>query len=238
MKKASSENSKENLINLKLKKIEKSTKEIQSNTTRELVTMNNELNTDSKFSIDFVDEEEDELNSDEYISSTMLDVETNTYIDYSTISNQNEKKVINKSKTKNLRQFVKAININNKDYLNQKIKSGKSNSSNKSKSKKNEFITYSPIKPNNTKKNKFEQKIKINDVGVGEKNNNNNKKNNKSNNNKREIIYKKLDIKDLQNKTNKNKEEENNKNISLYEYNSPPINYIYERENELKKNNK
>ena len=236
MKKESSENSKENLQNLKLKQIEKS--KTKSNTTRELMTMNNELNTDSKFSIDLVDEEEDELNSDEYISSTMLDVETNTYIDYSTISNHNEKKVINKSNTKNLRNFVKAININNKDYLNQNRKSGKSNSSNKSKSKKNEFGTYSPINANSNKKNKFKQKIRINDANISEKNNNNiNNKIYNKNNNKREIIYKKLDIKDLQNKNNKSKEKDNNKNCSLYEYNPPLINYIYESEKELKKDN-
>ena len=236
MKKESSENSKENLLNLKLKQIEKS--KTKSNTTRELMTMNKELNTDSKFSIDLVDEEEDELNSDEYISSTMLDVETNTYIDYSTISNHNEKKVINKSNTKNLRNFVKAININNKDYLNQNRKSGKSNSSNKSKSKKNEFGTYSPINANSNKKNKFKQKIRINDANISEKNNNNiNNKIYNKNNNKREIIYKKLDIKDLQNKNNKSKEKDNNKNCSLYEYNPPLINYIYESEKELKKDN-
>ena len=233
MKKTSSENSKENLINSKLKKIEKSKTEIQSRTTREYLTMNNELNTESKFSIDLVEEEEDELNSDEYISSTMLDVETNTYIDYSAISNHNEKKVINKSNTKNLRNFVRAININNKDYINQNRKSGKSNSSNKSKNKKNEFSTYSPIYNNNNKKNKFKRKIKINDAN--EKINHNNKINNK--NNKREIIYKKLDIKDIQNKNDKSKEEQNDKNFSLFEYNNPTINYIYDRENELKKDN-
>ena len=229
MKKTSSENSKENLMNSKLKKIEKSKTEIQSNTTREYMTMNNELNNDSKFSIDLVEEEEDELNSDEYISSTMLDVETNTYIEY---SNNDEKKVINKSNTKNLRNFVKAININNNDYLNQNRKSGKSNSSNKSKNKKNGFCSYSPIYSNNKKKKKFKKRININDAN---EKTNTNKINNK---NKKEIIYKKLDVKDIQNKNNKNKEEQNNnKNYSLFEYNSPTINYIYERENEIKKDN-
>ena len=229
MKKTSSENSKENLMNSKLKKIEKSKTEIQSNTTREYMTMNNELNNDSKFSIDLVEEEEDELNSDEYISSTMLDVETNTYIEY---SNNDEKKVINKSNTKNLRNFVKAININNNDYLNQNRKSGKSNSSNKSKNKKNGFCSYSPIYSNNKKKKKFKKRININDAN---EKTNTNKTNNK---NKKEIIYKKLDVKDIQNKNNKNKEEQNNnKNYSLFEYNSPTINYIYERENEIKKDN-
>ena len=66
----------------------------------------------------FEENEEEEFNSDEYISSTMLDVDTNTYIDFfdkkSNISlvNDNEKKSGNKSPSKNYKNYVRAININ------------------------------------------------------------------------------------------------------------------------------
>ena len=212
--------------------------EILNKTERDYITMNDKINNESNYSIEFIEEEEDEINSDEYISSTMLDVETNTYIDFSVPNNDNEKKATNKSSTKNFKNFVKAININNKDYLNQNIKSANSNSSRRSGRKKNDNYEYSPLKSNNNKKSKFRKKIKIND--------NNEKDNDKKNN--KEIIYKKLDIKDIQNKKEKDKSNKNQKNkkneknmiknYSLLEYNIPPLNKIYSEDFDSKKNNK
>ena len=189
--------------------------EIQPKTAREKNILKEHINNDSNYSIELIEEEEEEeINSDEYISSTNLDVETNTYIEYSEI-NANE----NKSKTKNLKKFVKAINLNNKNYLNQYGKRDNSNSNHKNQSKKKDYYEYS-----NNKKSKFKQKIKIND--------NNEKFKNKE---KREIIYKKLNVKDIQDKNEKEKINQNMKNIdkdniknySLLEYHFLPLNNIY-----------
>ena len=190
--------------------------EIQPKTAREKNILKEHINNDSNYSIELIEEEEEEINSDEYISSTNLDVETNTYIEYSEI-NANE----NKSKTKNLKKFVKAINLNNKNYLNQYGKRDNSNSNHKNQSKKKDYYEYN----NNNKKSKFKQKIKIND--------NNEKFKNKD---KREIIYKKLNVKDIQDKNEKEKINQNMKNIdkdniknySLLEYHFLPLNNIYD----------
>ena len=216
----------------------KSKTKISTKTDRDYIALNDELNNEGNYSIELIEEEEDEINSDEYISSTMLDVETDTYINYSVTNNKMEKKIINKSSTKtfkNFKNFVKAININNKDYLNQNRKSANSNSSRRNERKKND--EYLPLNSHNNKKSKFRKKIDING--------NNEKENNKKN--KKEIFYKKLDIKDIQNKKEKhkldkkqkNKKNEKNiiKNYSLLEYNIPPLNNIYDEDFDLKKNN-
>ena len=205
-----------------------------SNTERDYSTLSDkEENEGNNYSIELIEEEEDEINSDEYISSTMLDVETNTYIDYSTTNNNFEKKAMNKSSTKNFKNFVKAININNNDYLNQNRKSGNSNSSHKNQGKKNDYIGYSPLN-SDKRKSKFKKKIK---------NNKDKEKNENIKKDKKNIIYKKLNIKDIQNKksnkNNKNKKNEkhNTKNYSLLEYNIPPLNNIYDEDLEIKKQN-
>ena len=203
----------------------------QLNTEREYSTLGDkEENEGNNYSIELIEEEEDEIDSDEYISSTMLDVETNTYIDYSTTNNNFEKKHMNKSSTKNFKNFVKAININNNDYLTQNRKSGNSNSSHKNQNKKNDYIGYSPLNSDN-RKSKFKKKIK---------NNKNQEKNDNNKNDKKNIIYKKLNIKDIQNKklnkNNKNNKNEkhNTKNYSLLEYNFPPLNNIYDEDLDVK----
>ena len=202
-----------------------------SNTERDYSTLSDkEENEGNNYSIELIEEEEDEINSDEYISSTMLDVETNTYIDYSTTNNNFEKKAMNKSSTKNFKNFVKAININNNDYLNQNRKCGNSNSSHKNQGKKNDYIGYSPLN-SDKRKSKFKKKIK---------NNKDQEKNENIKKDKKNIIYKKLNIKDIQNKksnkNNKNKKNEkhNTKNYSLLEYNFPPLNNIYDEDLEIK----
>jgi hypothetical protein len=182
-----------------------------SNTERDYSTLSDkEENEGNNYSIELIEEEEDEINSDEYISSTMLDVETNTYIDYSTTNNNFEKKAMNKSSTKNFKNFVKAININNNDYLNQNRKSGNSNSSHKNQGKKNDYIGYSPLN-SDKRKSKFKKKIKNNKAQ--EKNENNKKE-------KKNIIYKKLNIKDIQNKkSNKNTKNKKNEKHNTKNYN-------------------
>ena len=201
------------------------------NTERDYSMLNDKEDFESNnYSIELIEEEEDEINSDEYISSTMLDVETNTYIDYSTTNNNADKKTCNKSSTKNFKNFVKAININNNDYLTQNRKSLNSNSSHKNQSNKNDYIGYSPINNSNNRKSKFKKKIKI-------------KKDNEKNDNKKdkkEIFYKKLNIKDIQykklnkNHKNNNNDKNNTKNYSLLEYNFPPLNNIYGDDLDLK----
>ena len=237
----------EDLKNVK-NEIKNSKTEMQSKTEREFISLNEEIDNkknESDYSIDLVEIEEDELNSDEYISSSNLDVETNTYIDYNITNNNNDKKVINNSSTKNFKKFVKAININNIDYINQNRKGGNSNSSRKSHNKKKDNYVYSPVYNNSNKKSKFKPKIKISD---------NIEKNDKNikNKNKKEIIYKKLDIKDIQNKKriskekdklnlkikdNQNDNKDNIKSYSLFGYNSPILNNIFDENVDLKNEN-
>ena len=98
----------EDLKNFK-DEIKNSKSDIQSKTEREFISLNEEINNEKNendYSIALAEVEEDELNSDEYISSSNLDVETNTYIDYNITNNNNEKKIINKSLTKNLKNFI------------------------------------------------------------------------------------------------------------------------------------
>ena len=237
----------EDLKNFK-DEIKNSKSDIQSKTEREFISLNEEINNEKNendYSIALAEVEEDELNSDEYISSSNLDVETNTYIDYNITNNNNEKQIINKSLTKNLKNFVKAININNKDYINQISKRGNSNSSRKSQNKNKENYANSPLYNNRNKKSKFKQKIKISDNNEKDVKNNQNK-------NKKEIMYKKLDIKDIQNKKriskekdkfnknhkyNKNDNRDIIKNYSLLDYNSPIINNIFDENIDVKNEN-
>ena len=206
---------------------------IQLKSPRDFMAINDELNNESKFSMVLVEEEDDEINSDDYISSTMLDVETNTYIDYS-VKDDNEKKLM-ESKNKNFKNYPQSTNIRKKDYLNLKIDSRRIN-----QNKKNDYISYSPKNNNFTKSNDLKQKIKIND-------NNNKDKNRQKNNNKKKIIYKKLDVRDLQDKKRKDKINKYPSNYrpkkviikknALTESNFERINSIYEEEFEFNKYN-
>ena len=67
-------------------------------------------------------DEEEEINSDEYISSSMLDVVTNTYISHSVINNSNLKLNTNRLEIKkNYKKQKKIINIYSKKENNQTI---------------------------------------------------------------------------------------------------------------------
>ena len=67
-------------------------------------------------------DEEEEINSDEYISSSMLDVVTNTYISHSVINNSNLKLNTNRLEIKkNDKKQKKIINIYSKKENNQTI---------------------------------------------------------------------------------------------------------------------
>ena len=97
---------------------------VQQNKRRENLVLN-DINNDNKFSLSSENEEE-EFNSDEYISSTMLDVETNTYIEpieknsNNYVLNINDKD-INKSQTKT--KEAKSVKNNFKKYINNDIDS-------------------------------------------------------------------------------------------------------------------
>ena len=186
----------------------------------------NDINNDNNYSLSSENEEE-EFNSDEYISSTMLDVETNTYIEpiekntNNCILNINDKD-INKSLTKtkeakNVKSyFIKYIN-NDIDYLN-KNRNDRMNS--KEKEKRNK------IKNDN---NNYSSSKKIN-------------KNDKS----KDILFKKLKIKNINNNNDRDEEkvqkkklkivEKENKNYSMMGCKSP-LNIIYSKDNSLKLDN-
>ena len=196
----------------------------------------NEFNDKSDYSKELFEEnEEEEFNSDEYISSTMLDVDTNTYIDFfdkkSNISlvNDNEKKSGNKSPSKNYKNYVRAININDNDYLKEKKKNEISNSGNKNN--KIDNYSNSVLNSKNNGKNKFKKKIRINNDNIKDKS-------------YKDIIYKQIDVKKTR-KKNENKinnfnqncninTEKEPKNFSVMGNNSPKINNVLDKENAIK----
>jgi hypothetical protein len=176
----------------KIKEITKIKNNIQSKTERENLVLN-DLNIDSKYSIELEDEEEEEeFDSDEYISSTMLDVETNTYVEKidkksNASSNVNISHNILKSLTKENenqigKNYVKTININNNEII-----------------QKNEEIEKVNLNQKNNKKDKHENSASP-------------KLNNKNNNNDKtdEILYQKLNLKKVQNNENKANDENRN----------------------------
>lgn len=207
---------------------------IQSKTERENLISNDLNNEDNYYSFETGnEEEEEEFDSDEYISSTMLDVETNTYIDdqvdkksshsNSQIINKKEKiispfKLNDNQKTK---KFNKIINIKNKDLL-YKIKNSEITNLKSKKNKKNTIY-----KNNN---NSFSPQF------------------NKNNNKNQEILYKKIDNqnkngsveskeKKIKSKKNLKIDKENKiKNNSIVGYNSP-LNVLYNKEFPLKLDN-
>ena len=77
-------------------------------------------------------EEEEEINSDEYVSSSMLDVETNTYINHSLINISNKNIINEREKDFKIKKIEKkgknVINIYSKKENNQKIKKDDNNS--------------------------------------------------------------------------------------------------------------
>ena len=190
----------------------------------------NGMNNDNNYSLSSENEEE-QFNSDEYISSTMLDVETNTYIEpieknsNNYILNINDKD-INKSQTKtneekNVKSYFKKYINNDIDYINTNG-NGRINSNDKEKKNK--------IKNDN---NNYSSSKKIN-------------KNDKS----KDILFKKLKIKNIINSNDRDEEksqklklkkklknvEKENKNYSMMGCKSP-LNIIYSKDNSLKLDN-
>ena len=198
----------------KKKELKKSKNNIKEKKVKKNLILNNS-NNEENYSLELGNEEE-EFDSDEYISSTMLDVETNTYINLiEKISNDSvsyiNKKIYNKSpiklENKNNKNYVKKFNLNNNEYLH------KNNNNNSG-------ISISSCKIN---KNNFSSSPKLD---------------------KKDILYKKLNIpknititeeKDNKSKTKKNlkvefRNKEFDKNYSMRGYNSP-LNIIYNKEN-------
>jgi hypothetical protein len=106
----------------KMFEIKKSNTNMQSKTERDNFFDN--TNIEENYSIELDNEEEDEFNSDEYISSTMLDVETNTYIDLTdnksndSVSNKPKNKSPRKIKeNKNVKKLIKSVGNNNDNYI-------------------------------------------------------------------------------------------------------------------------
>ena len=202
---------------------------VQKNKGRKNLVLN-DINNDNKFSLSSENEEE-EFNSDEYISSTMLDVETNTYIEpieknsNNYVLNINDKD-INKSQTK--AKEAKSVKNNFKKYINNDIDSINKNRNDRMNSNDKE------------KKNKI-------------KNDNNNysssKKINKNDKNK-DILFKRLKIKNIINSNDRDEEkdqkikikkklkiiEKEKKNYSMIGCKSP-LNIIYNKDNSLKLDN-
>ena len=215
-------------LNLKYFKTSK-----QSKTERENLLSNDLNNEDNYYSFETGnEEEEEEFDSDQYVSSTMLDVETNSYIDeVDKKSSHSNSQIINKKETiispfklndnQKVKKFNKIINIKNKDLLN-KIKNSEITNL---KSKKN---TKNTINKNNN--NSFSPQF------------------NKNNNKNQEILYKKIDNqnkngsveskeKKIKSKKNLNTEKENKiKTYSIVGYNSP-LNVLYNKEFPLKLDN-
>ena len=199
----------------KITEFKEAKSQVKAKTERENFKLNESSNEEENYSIELGNEEE-EFDSDEYISSTMLDVETNTYIELlDKKSNESisdiSKKIYNKSpykiKNQNVDNLAKNININSK-YL---LKNKTSEISNSSIKKVNNYISSSP-------------KINKKDILY--------KKLNIQNNIERiDEKVKKLKIK--KNFKIENKNRENDKNYSMIGYNSP-INSLYSKENLLK----
>ncbi len=177
-------NSNSNKYNFTIE-INKQKPKMKSKTERGTIIFNN-IKDDENYSIELdkddkeEKEEEEEFNSDEYISSTMLDVDTNTYINDSEI----------KSNTS-----VSNININN----NRTKKNSPLKSSEKNNNKKLIKYTY---RNNNEKKLKIKKNASLNSSGQKNKNNNYFSSSPKITDEKnKDIFCKKLKIKNVQNNT-------------------------------------
>ena len=199
--------------------IKKFNTNMQSKTERDYMTSNylNDEDNYYSFEVGNGEEEEEEFNSDENISSTMLDVETNTYID------QNDKKssftnsqiITNKNEniSQNNKKYKKAIRIKNKAALNQ-IKGCDIIEDAKS------------IKELNDKKNNYNNSFcpKLNKSNTKKKESNNKKSEskNKYGSIEESVSEKKLESKKKKKLENKHSCKENENKIYLIgRYNSP-----------------
>ena len=181
------------------------------------------INNDNNYSLGSENEEE-EFNSDEYISSTMLDVETNTYIEQTEKKSNNyniNNKVINGKleEVKNVKSYLKKYINNDIDYINKNRNNRVNSNENKNKIKKDNS-NYSSSK-----------KIKKNDKG-------------------KDLLFKRLKIKNINNNNDRDEEkdkklklkknlkiiERDNKNFSMMGCKSP-LNIIYSKNNSLKLDN-
>lgn len=134
-----------------------------SKTERENLNFNNTNNDNDNNYSSFIDNiEEDEFNSDENISSTMLEVETNTYIDeiekksnvsalelVDTKIKEKSPSKINNNKLNN--NCSKSISINNEEYVYYHKKSGSLHSNCK---KNKNYFSSSPKSNKSNEKNK------------------------------------------------------------------------------------
>ena len=214
--------------------IKKNNTTIQPKTERETVIFNN-LNNEENYSIEIDKEEEEEFNSDEYISSTMLDVDTNTYI------NEIEKKsdvsvsntTNNKSKNvsppklnegKNTKKFIKAICTNNNEHFLKNNKNNGSSNSSRKNNKNNNYYSSSPkLNVNDKNKDILYKKLKIQNI--------------ETINEKEKKQKTKKDLKVELRYTEKDKEKEkDNKNYSMIGY-KHPLNIITNKDNHLKLDN-
>ena len=119
--------SNKNVISLSKEKEESSSSDLNINSSEKLNANNNN---DNNTTLEYEEnEEEEELNSDEYISSTNLDVETNTYIKLndSTKNNNDEKRLNNICGEKENAYPEKIRNKIINRYINKKIKNNKEN---------------------------------------------------------------------------------------------------------------
>ena len=163
-----------NIKNIQLIDIRKAKTSMHPKTERENSLINN-LNKDENYSIEIGnEEEEEEFNSDEYISSTMLDVETNTYID------QTEKKSNDSISNTNISKIKR----------NSPVKLSENHNIKKNYKENNENYSHKNKKNNNTNN----KKIKINY-------NSSSPKLNKSNDKGKEIKYIKLNVQNNETKT-------------------------------------
>ena len=103
--------------------IKKCTNYIVSNKSKENT---NKISHYYKTEEDENNEEEEEINSDEYVSSSMLDVETNTYINLSLLNSTNKKIISGKEKEYKIKKIEKKckniVNIYSKKDNNQILK--------------------------------------------------------------------------------------------------------------------
>ena len=140
---------------------------MQSKTERETIIFNN-INNKENYSIELDNddkEEEEEFNSDENISSTMLDVDTNTYINdteiksSSLVSNINDNKTNKNSplKMKEKNNIKKMVKSTYNENIVKNNNNGNSNSSDKKYKNNNYFSSIDNVK----NKDIFYKKLKI-----------------------------------------------------------------------------
>ena len=204
-----------------------------------------------------VEEEEEEINSDEYISSSMLDVDTNTYINQ-TIVNKSKMDLLNENNLDNdykIKQTnKKEININISPPKDNMINFEENNSikninNNNAYDKNNiippkKFFDYSSSNHNNNSKGKIKENKEyiidneIPPINLNSINNNNNKNNNSINKVKKiknnKTIDNKININNVHQKTNIDLEKYNN--LIIKKNNENNI-YKYNKKANSKKNN-